>query len=129
MNTEAEARLAEGQPLHSQARPAGLLYAASGIGIPFAPVVLTSRVFVLDDASATADRNRAARGLVHIAIAGEPFTCALIVIALLALFRLFRQVSESLAAAMLILFLVSAERERTAGFESRESIIPKNLGL
>jgi hypothetical protein len=64
-------------------------------------------VFVLGDPAATADRIRAARGLVELGIAAELVNCSMMVIALLALYRLFRQVSEPLAAAMVGLFLVA----------------------
>ena len=94
-------------PLHSQARRAGLLYAAPGLTVPFALLYVPSVIFVRGDPTATADRLRAARWVVELGIAAELVNCSLMVIALLALYRLFRRVSEPLAAAMVGLFLVS----------------------
>jgi len=94
-------------PLHSQARRAGLLYAAPGLTVPFALLYVPGVIFVRGDPTATADRLRAARWVVELGIAAELVNCSLMVIALLALYRLFRRVSEPLAAAMAGLFLVS----------------------
>jgi hypothetical protein len=94
-------------PLHSQARRAGLLYAAPGLTVPFALLYVPRAIFVRGDPTATADRIRAARWIVELGIAAELVNCSLMVIALLALYRLFRRVSEPLAAAMVGLFLVS----------------------
>jgi len=93
--------------IRSQARRAGLLYAAGGIAAPFALLYVPRAVFVSGDPTATADRIRAARGIIELGIAAELFQCSLIVIALLALYRLFRPVSEPLAAAMVGLFMVA----------------------
>jgi hypothetical protein len=94
-------------PLRSQARRAGLLYAAAGLTVPFALLYVPGAIFVRGDPTATADRIRAARWVVELGIAAELINCSLLVIALLALYRLFRRVSEPLAAAMVGLFLVS----------------------
>jgi hypothetical protein len=94
-------------PLRSQARRAGLLYLAAGITAPFALLYVPGAVFVSGDPKATADRVRAARWVVELGIATELVNCSLIVIALLALYRLFRGVSQPLAVAMVALFLVS----------------------
>jgi hypothetical protein len=62
---------------------------------------------VSGDPTATADRIRAARWLVEMGIAAQLVNCSLIILALLALYRLFRDVSQSLAITMVTLFLVS----------------------
>jgi hypothetical protein len=94
-------------PLRSQARRAGLLYAIPGLTVPFALLYVPRAIFVSGDPTATADRIRAARGILELGIAAELVNCSLMVIAMLAFYRLFRQVSEPLAAAMVGLFLVS----------------------
>jgi hypothetical protein len=94
-------------PLRSQARRAGLLYAIPGLTVPFALLYVPRAIFVNGDPTATADRMRAARSIVELAIAAELVNCSVLVIAMLALYRLFRRVSEPLAAAMVLLFLVS----------------------
>ena len=93
--------------LRSRARRAGLLYAGGCIAAPFALLYVPKAIFVSGDAAATADRIRAARGLVELGMAAELFTCSLIVIALIALYRLFRDVSQPLATAMVGLFIVA----------------------
>lgn len=94
-------------PLRSQARRAGLLYAAAGFTAPFALLYVPRAIFVHGDAAATADRIRGARWVVELGIAAELLNCTVLVIAMLAFYRLFRRVSEPLAAAMVALFLVS----------------------
>jgi len=94
-------------PLHSQARRAGLLYVAAGFTVPFALLYVPGAIVVRGDPTATADRLRGARWVVELGIAAELLNCSVIVIAMLALYRLFRRVSEPLAIAMVALFLVS----------------------
>jgi len=80
---------------------------ADGLTVPFALLYVPSVIFVRGNPTATADRIRAARWVVELGIAAELVNCSLMVIAMLALYRLFRRVSEPLAAAMVGLFLVS----------------------
>lgn len=94
-------------PLHTQARRAGLLYLAAGLGAPFALLYVPRAIMVSGDPTATADRIRAARSVVELGIAAELLSCSLIVLAVLALYRLFRGVSQSLAVTMVTLFLLS----------------------
>ena len=94
-------------PLHTQARRAGLLYLAAGLAAPFALLYVPRAILVSGNPTATADRIRAARWVVELGIAGELVNCSLIVLALLALYRLFRGVSQSLAVTMVVLFLVA----------------------
>ena len=93
--------------LRSQARRAGLLYFAACVTAPFALLYVPGAIFVSGDPAATAERIRGARWLVELGIAGELVNCSLIVVALLALYRLFRPVSEPLAAVMVALFFVA----------------------
>ena len=93
--------------VRAQARRAGLLYALPGITVPFALLYVPRAVFVNGDAAATAARLRTARSLVELGMAAEIINCSMMILAMLALYRLFRRTSEPLAAAMVALFLVS----------------------
>jgi len=98
-------------PLRVRARRAGLLYASGGVTAPFALLYVPTALFVSGNASATAARVAASPGLVRMAIAGELLHCTLAVIAVLALYRLFREVSRPLAMAMTALFIVGVPIE------------------
>src|SRR5215210_6956007 len=98
-------------PLRTRARRAGLLYASGGITAPFALLFVPAALFVNGNAKATAERIAASPGLVRMAIAGELFHCTVSVVAVLALYRLFRDVSRPLATAMAALFLVAVPIE------------------
>ena len=93
--------------IRSKARRAGLLYAIPGLTVPFALLYLPRAVFVSGDPTATAERMRAAGWMVELGIGAELVNCSVIILAMLALYRLFRQTSQPLAAAMVTLFLVS----------------------
>jgi hypothetical protein len=93
--------------LRSQARRAGLLYAIPGLTVPFALVYVPRAVFVTGDPTATAAKMRAARFMVELGMGAELINCSMMVLAMLALYRLFRTTSEPLAATMVALFLVS----------------------
>lgn len=93
--------------IRSQARRAGLLYAIPGLTVPFALLILPRAVFVSGDPKATADRIRAARWMVELGIGAELVNCSMMILAMLALYRLFRKTSQPLAVTMVALFLVS----------------------
>jgi hypothetical protein len=93
--------------LKKQARKAGWLYLLAGAPAPFAYIYVPNALIVSGDASATADRVRGSETLLRLAIAGELWNAVVIIFALLALYRLFKGVSESLSLLMTILFLVS----------------------
>jgi hypothetical protein len=93
--------------LRAQARRAGLLYAIPGLTVPFVLLHLPRAVFVSGDPGATAERVRAARWMVELGIGAELVNCSMMVLAMLALYRLFQRTSQPLAAAMVALFLVS----------------------
>ena len=95
------------EAIRSQARRAGLLYAIPGLTVPFALLYLPRAVFVSGDPGATAERIRAARWMIELGMAAELVNCSMMILAMLALYRLFRQTSQPLAAAMVALFLVS----------------------
>jgi hypothetical protein len=94
-------------PLRTQARRAGLLYLAAGLGAPFALLYVPRAIMVSGDPTATADHIRAARWVVELGIAAELLNCTLIFFALFALYRLFRGVSQTLAVTMVVLFLLA----------------------
>src|SRR4051812_18066884 len=93
--------------LRSQARRAGLLYAFPGLTVPFALLRVPRAVFVSGDPTATGEHMRAARFMIELGMAAELINCSMMVLAMLALYRLFRRTSEPLATAMVALFLVS----------------------
>lgn len=95
-----------GVPLRTQARRAGLLYAIPGLTVPFALVYVPQAVFISGDATATAERIRAARWIVELGMTAELVNCSMMVLAMIALYRLFRATSQPLATAMVALFLV-----------------------
>ena len=89
------------------ARRAGWLYLLAGLPAPFAYLYVPGRLIVKGDASASAERVRASGMLLRLAIAGELWNAVLVVFAVLALYRLFKDVSERLSLLMAVLFLVS----------------------
>ena len=94
-------------PLRIRARRAGLLYLAACASAPFALLYVPGTLFVRGDAAATAERIAASAGLLRIAIAGELLNCTLLFVAVLALYRLFREVSQPLATLMAALILAA----------------------
>lgn len=93
--------------LKKQARKAGWLCLLQGLPAPFALLYVPKALIVQGDPSATADRIRASETLLRLSIAGELWNAVLIIPAVLALYHLFKGVSERLSTAMTILFLVS----------------------
>src|SRR5215213_9974455 len=98
-------------PLRARARRAGLLYGAGGLFAPFALLYVPGTLLVSGDPAATAGRIAASPGLVRMAIAAELLHCTLSVVAVLALYRLFRDVSRPLATLMAALFLAAVPIE------------------
>jgi hypothetical protein len=94
-------------PTRAEARRAGLLYAIPGLTVPFVLLHLPRLIFVSGDPAATAAHIRGARGLVELGMAAELVNGSMMILAMLALYRLFRWTSEPLAATMVALFLVS----------------------
>jgi Domain of unknown function (DUF4386) len=90
-----------------QARFAGFLYTLANVPAPFALVYVPRRLIVPGDATTTANHIRNSVGLLRMAIAGELINSTLLVFAVLAFYRLFKQVNERHARAMLVLILLS----------------------
>ena len=86
-----------------QARYAGLLYLLIGITAPIGLVYVPGKLIVPGDATATADRIRAAGSLLRIGIASELFHQVIGIFLVLALYRLFKAVNERHAVLMVIL--------------------------
>ena len=89
--------------IRSQARRAGLLYMLMALTAPIGLMVVPGRVVVTGDAAATAERLRSLESLARIGLASELFHQTVAIFVVLALYRLFRGVSESLARQMVIL--------------------------
>jgi len=86
-----------------QARVAGLLYLVLAIPAPIGLMYVPSKLIVSGDATATADRIRASESLLRIGIASELFPQIIFIFLVLALYRLFKAVNETLAQQMVIL--------------------------
>lgn len=92
-----------------QARRAGLLYLLGSIPAPIGFMYVPGKLIVSGDATATADRIKASESLLRIGIASELLTKVVFIFLVLALYRLFKAVNETLARQMVILgALVSA---------------------
>jgi hypothetical protein len=93
--------------IKKQARVAGLLYLLASIPAPFALIYVPSKVIVPGDATATANHIRTSETLFRLGIASELFGFIMFIFVVLALYRLFKGVSEKHALAMAILLLIS----------------------
>ena len=89
------------------ARLAGLLYFVSSLPAPFALIYVPSKIFVLGDPAATAERLRTLDGLVRAGIAASLASGILFIFVPLVLYRLFKPVAPWSALAMLVLILIS----------------------
>ena len=93
--------------IKKQAHIAGVLYVLASIAAVFAWVYVDGKIFVRDDATATANNIRASETLLRFGIAGELIGSIIFIFVVLALYRLFKPVSEKHAMAMAILLLIS----------------------
>ena len=93
--------------IRKQARRAGLLYLVAGISAPFALLYVPRALLVPGDAAATGDRIRSSESLLRAGMAAELVGTILFIFVVLALYRLFKSVSETQASWMAALFLVS----------------------
>lgn len=91
--------------IRRKARYAGLLYMLLGVTAPIGLLYVPGKLFVRDDAAATADNIRASGQLLRIGIASELFHQIVGIFLVLALFRLFKAVNERQAILMVILSL------------------------
>jgi hypothetical protein len=90
-----------------QARIAGLLYLLASIPAFFAWVYVPNKLIVTGDATATANRVRASETLLRLSIGSELIGLIVFIFVVLALYQLFKSVSEKHALAMATLLLIS----------------------
>ena len=93
--------------IKKQAHIAGILYVLASITAVFAWVYVNGKVFVRDDATATANNIRASETLLRLGIASELIGSIIFIFVVLALYRLFKAVSRKHAMVMAILLLIS----------------------
>lgn len=89
--------------IRKQARMAGALYLAMGVTAPLGLLIVPARLIVSGDATATVNRIRASEWLMRAGIASELFHQIIGIFLVLALYRLFKSVSERLAVQVVIL--------------------------
>src|SRR5215467_12338026 len=106
LNLEQNASLCM-NTIKKQAHIAGILYLLASIAAVFAWVYVNGKIFVRDDATATDNNIRASETLLRLGIAGELIGSIIFIFVVLALYRLFKAVSEKQAMAMAILLLIS----------------------
>ena len=93
--------------IKKQAHVAGILYLLASIAAVFAWIYVTGKLFVRDDATATANNIRAFETLFRLGIAAELLGSIIFIFVVLALYRLFKSVSEKQATTMALLLLIS----------------------
>jgi Domain of unknown function (DUF4386) len=93
--------------IKKQARVAGLLYLLASIIGALGLIYVPGKLIVPGEATATADRVRASETLLRLGIASELIGFIIFIFVVLALYRLFKRVSEKYALVMAILLLVS----------------------
>jgi hypothetical protein len=91
----------------STARLAGILYLLGGITAPFSLIYLPRTLIVPGDATATANHVRASETLLRLGIGSELIFSIVFIFVALTLYRLFKEVDEKHALAMLTLLLIS----------------------
>jgi Domain of unknown function (DUF4386) len=94
-------------PIKKQAHIAGILYISASITAVFAWIYVDGKIFVRDDATATASNIRAYETLFRLGVVSELIASIIFIFVVLALYRLFKPVSEKHAMAMAILLLIS----------------------
>jgi hypothetical protein len=90
-----------------QARIAGLLYLLASIPAFFAWVYVLNKLIVTGDATATANNVRASETLLRLSIGSELTGSIIFIFVVLALYQLFKPVSQKHALAMATLLLIS----------------------
>jgi len=93
--------------IKKQARLAGLLYLLASLPAFFAWGYVPNKLIVTGDASATANHFRASETLLRLSIGSELTGLIIFIFVVLALYRLFKPVSERHAVTMAILLLIS----------------------
>lgn len=89
--------------MKKKARVAGVLYLLMAIAAPIGLMYVPGRLIVEGNATATADRVRASESLLRVGIGSELFHQALAIFLVLALYRLFKEVSQKHAVLLVIL--------------------------
>jgi hypothetical protein len=89
-----------------QARAAGRLYFLLALTAPIGLLYVPGRLIVSGDAAETANRVAASPSILRLGIASELFHQSVGIFLVLALYRLFRQVSEKQAVLMVVLSLL-----------------------
>jgi hypothetical protein len=89
-----------------QARAAGRLYLLLALTAPIGLLYVPGRLIVSGDAVATADRVAASPSILRLGIASELFHQTVGIFLVLALYRLFREVSEKQAVLMVVMSLL-----------------------
>lgn len=93
--------------IKKQAHIAGVLYILASLMAVFAWVYVSGMIFVRNDATATVNNILAHETLLRLGIATELIGTIIFIFVVLALYRLFKSVSEKHAMAMAILLLIS----------------------
>src|SRR3954464_6901548 len=93
--------------LKRQSRIAALLYFVNCLPAPFALLYVPSVLIVRGDAAATANNVRDAETLLRLGMAVELFSATIVIFAMVAFYRLLKEVSPKHALAMIILMVIS----------------------
>jgi hypothetical protein len=93
--------------IKKQARIAGFLYLLASIPAFFAWVYVPDKLIVTGDAASTANNVRASETLLRLSIGSELTSLILFIFVVLALYQLFKPVSQKHALAMATLLLIS----------------------
>ena len=88
--------------IKKQARIAGLLYLLLGVTAPLRLVIIPAKLFVHENAAATADNIAAHETHFRLGIAADLFCGTILIFLVLALYRLFKGVSQKHAVLMVI---------------------------
>jgi Domain of unknown function (DUF4386) len=93
--------------IQKQARWAGILYLLGVLPSPFSLLYVPGALIVSGDAAATADHVRASGALLRLGLGAEMFSAIMVIFAVMALYRLLKDVNPRHAALMVILWLIS----------------------
>jgi hypothetical protein len=89
--------------IQHQARVAGFLYLLLALSAPIGLLYVPGKLIVSGNATATADNIRASEWLLRMGIASELIHQVIVIFLVLALYRLFKAVNETLAKQVVIL--------------------------
>ena len=97
--------------MKSLGRRAGLLYLLQCLPAPFALLYVPGRIYVSGDIAATAERVRENALLLRTSIVTEIVICLITIFSAIAIYRLLREVDQSLAVATALLMWISVPIE------------------